>query len=183
MVQAIQSNTLLSRPTDDIVAEIVGRLTMEVPAIRREEAHADQQEAQVRSRDFADDYGLPGRHPLVMGTMITLHVPYSGNRDFFRVRPTTYDSMPPSAASLLSGFLPSRSLLTRHTARATGTNRFMPCSTRSNGAARETRKSGLAPTPTKRRRRGPTCPVGFTVSSMSSETTSSTATRFGKDIC
>ncbi len=98
MVQAIQSNTLLSRPTDDIVAEIVDRLRMEVPVIRRDEAHADQQEAQVRSRDFADDYGLPGRHPLVMGTVITLHVPYSGNRDFFRVRPTTYDSMPPSAA-------------------------------------------------------------------------------------
>jgi hypothetical protein len=90
MVQAIQSNTLLSRPTDDIVAEIVDPLRMEVPVIRRDEAHADQQEAQVRSRDFADDYGLPGRHPLVMGTVITLHVPYSGNRDFFRVRSTTY---------------------------------------------------------------------------------------------
>ncbi len=75
MVQAIQSNTLLSRPTDDVVAEIVDRLRMEVPVIRRDEAHADQQEAQVRSRDFADDYGLPGRHPLVMGTVITLPFP------------------------------------------------------------------------------------------------------------
>src|SRR5260221_10729963 len=72
MVQAIQSNTMLSRPTDDIVAEIVDRLRMEVPVIRRDEAHADQQEAQVRSRDFDDDYCLPGRHPLVVASVISL---------------------------------------------------------------------------------------------------------------
>jgi hypothetical protein len=45
---------------------------MEVPVIRRDEAHADQQEAQVRSRDFADDYGLPGRHPAVWSALVQL---------------------------------------------------------------------------------------------------------------
>jgi hypothetical protein len=97
MVQTIQSNTLLSRPTDDVVAEIAGRLRMEVPVVHREQAHADQQEAQVRAHSYAEDYGFPGRHALVMGTVITLHVPYSGNRDFFRVRPSTFDSAPPIA--------------------------------------------------------------------------------------
>ena len=67
MVQAIPSNTLLSRPTDDVVTEIAGRLRMEVPVIHRDQAHADQKEAQVRAHSYADDYGLPGRPALVTG--------------------------------------------------------------------------------------------------------------------
>jgi hypothetical protein len=59
-----------------------------------------------------------------------------------------------------------------------GISRFTRCSIRFNGAVRGTRRNGLVPTPTTRTRRVPIYPSGFTLSSMNSETTSSTATRF-----
>jgi hypothetical protein len=97
IVQQMQANTLLSRPTDDIVAEIVAHLKMDLPVIRRDQAHAEQSEAQIRNPNY-EDYGHRGQDQLVTGTKIILHVPYSGNRDFFRVRPTTCDSAPPNAS-------------------------------------------------------------------------------------
>jgi hypothetical protein len=97
IVQQMQANTLLSRPTDDVVAEVVDRLRMEVPVIHRDRAHAEQSEAQVRNPNH-EDYGFRGQSPHVTGTKVTLHIPYSGNRDFFRVTPTTFDNAPPNAS-------------------------------------------------------------------------------------
>jgi hypothetical protein len=97
IVNQIPANTLLSRPTDDVVGEIVDCLKMDVPIIHRDRAHAEQSEAQIQNPN-SDDYGFRGQSPLVTGTKITLHVPYSGNRDLFRVRPSTFDSLPPHAS-------------------------------------------------------------------------------------
>ena len=93
-------NALLNTPTDDLVARIEKELRLEVPVIHIDQAHADQYEGQV---EVFDTYGAVfGEGPLgerggsiVQGTIIELHVPFSGDKTFFYVRPTNFDSAPP----------------------------------------------------------------------------------------
>jgi hypothetical protein len=101
-VQGENGNALLSTPTDDLVVRIEDKLRLEVPVIHRDQVHADQHDGQV---EVFDTYGaMFGQGPrgsrggsIVQGTIVELHVPFSGDKTFFFVRPTTFDSAPPRA--------------------------------------------------------------------------------------
>jgi hypothetical protein len=95
LVQQMNGNILLNTPTEDVVADISGQLRFDIPVLRREEAHADQHEALVEVRDYFSR-GYDGVRA-VQGTMVELCVPYSGDRDFFFIRPSSFDLNPPRA--------------------------------------------------------------------------------------
>jgi hypothetical protein len=95
LVQQMNGNSLLNTPTEDIVADITEQLQFDIPVLHREQAHADQREAMVQVRDYysGDDDGVRA----VPGTMVELYVPFTGDKDFFFIRPTTYNMNPPRA--------------------------------------------------------------------------------------
>jgi hypothetical protein len=95
LVQQMDGNTLLNTPTEDIVADIFATVRFDIPVLHRDQAHANQREAQVPVHDYFSrgDDGVRS----VQGTMVELCVPFTGNRDFFFIQPTTFDSGPPRA--------------------------------------------------------------------------------------
>ncbi|MEA2861904.1 MAG: hypothetical protein QOC72_3943 [Methylobacteriaceae bacterium] len=102
-IQSYDSNQLLNTPTDDLVQYFRARFALESPKLRQEDAHVDQQEAQVQVRDhFADFRGGHGGVTIsVPGTRVELTIPFEGDPNMFRVRPNTFDSAPPYA--IISG--------------------------------------------------------------------------------
>jgi hypothetical protein len=60
-----------------------------------DQAFVDQREAQVQVHDYFSR-GYDGVRQ-VQGTMVELRVPFTGDKDFFFVRPASYDSGPPRA--------------------------------------------------------------------------------------
>ena len=97
-VQQMQDNALLNTPTEDIVAQLVEQYRMDVPALRREDAHVEQQEGSVQVIDYFNrDYGGGPGTRSVIGTIVDLTVPFTGYKDFFSIQPTTYDTAPPRA--------------------------------------------------------------------------------------
>jgi hypothetical protein len=95
LVKQINGNTLLNTPTEDIAADILAQVRFDIPVLHRDQAHADQQEAQVPVHDYFS-HGYDGLRQ-VQGTMVELVVPFTGDKDFFFIRPTTYDTGPPRA--------------------------------------------------------------------------------------
>lgn len=95
LVQQMDGNTLLNTPTEDIVADVFAKVRFNIPVLHRDQAHADQREAQVPVYDYFSR-GYDGVRSL-QGTMVELCVPFTGDRDFFFIRPTTFDTGPPRA--------------------------------------------------------------------------------------
>lgn len=97
-VQQIPRNALLNTPTADTVDTICNKYRLDVPTLHRDEAEADQREGQVRIVDYFGDRGRGDGTMMVTGTIIELTVPFTGDKDFFFIRPTTFNSAPPYAA-------------------------------------------------------------------------------------
>jgi hypothetical protein len=97
-VQQIQDNALLNTPTEDIVARLTDQYRMDVPVLRRDDAHVGQREGSVEVIDyFSRDYSSGRGTHSVIGTIVDLTVPFTGDKDFFSIQPTTYDTAPPRA--------------------------------------------------------------------------------------
>lgn len=97
-VQQMQEDALLNTPAEDIVARLTEQYRMDVPVLRRGDAHVEQQEGSVQVIDyFSRDYGGGPGIRSVIGTIVDLTVPFTGDKDFFSIQPTTYDTAPPRA--------------------------------------------------------------------------------------
>lgn len=96
-IQTIDANRLLNTPTEDLVKFIESKFHFSLPELDLKNACVDQQEAQVAVHDMwaRVDGGDGVRH--VTGTIVELIVPFTGDRDFFFVRPMNWDSSPPRA--------------------------------------------------------------------------------------
>jgi hypothetical protein len=91
-IQQIDPDRLLNTPVDDLVAYVSEKYGMEVPVLRRDQAVLDEpQETVVEINDY-------GRQIRVPATLLTLTVPFDGEREMFFVRPSTFDLGPPRAA-------------------------------------------------------------------------------------
>jgi hypothetical protein len=93
-------DTILNTPTDDLIENLFERYRLNVPTLDRANAEADHSEGLVEVYDsyFSRDYGggRDGRHT-VKGSIVELTVPFSGDKELFFTRPTTFDSNPPRA--------------------------------------------------------------------------------------
>lgn len=97
-IAGIDGSRLLNTNVDDLVAYIVEKFRIDVPALDEANMTVDQQEAR---RDVSGDprrmayHFERGRPVYVTGTEVTIEVPFSGDPNMFWVRPNTYDTMPP----------------------------------------------------------------------------------------
>jgi hypothetical protein len=91
-IQGIDPDRLLNTPVDDLVAYIADKYRIEVPALHRDGALLDEP---VETFIEVNDYGRQIRVP---ATLVTLTVPFDGDKDMYYVRPSTFDSAPPRAA-------------------------------------------------------------------------------------
>lgn len=94
-VDQLAEARILDASDDVLTAELVDRLRIDVPTL--DEAAitvSPPHEVQIEvSRDYQFAYGPQS----VKGVEVTFRVPYVGNTEFFRVRPTRYTLNPPRA--------------------------------------------------------------------------------------
>jgi hypothetical protein len=91
-IQGIEPDRLLNTPVNDLVAYFSDKFKFHVPLIRREQAVLDEpRETNIEMNDY-------GRQIWVPGTLLTLTVPFEGEKEMFFIRPSTFDSGPPRAA-------------------------------------------------------------------------------------
>ncbi len=95
-VTAISEQRLLNTSVEDLVRYLAEKYQLSVPVLDVENAVADQREAMVEVSGFM--YHLDqGETRSVPGTQVILEVPFSGDPQMFKVRPSTYNSSPPRA--------------------------------------------------------------------------------------
>jgi len=90
IVQNLEGNRLLNTPTEDLIQYAVDKFAFHIPELHLEQAHVDPREEEIEINDY-------GRVVRVLGTVIELTVPFSGDKDFFFIRPTSFNSAPPRA--------------------------------------------------------------------------------------
>jgi hypothetical protein len=89
-INGFNPDVLLNTPTDDLVKKIVNTYKLDIPVLLRDDAHMDEpREITVSTQDY-------GRTIHQQGTILVLHVPFTGDAGMFWVQPTSYDSAPPS---------------------------------------------------------------------------------------
>ncbi len=97
-VSAIDADRLLNSSTQDLAKFLEEKYQINVPSLNREEITVGQRESQIDvSRDQMRYISDRSRPFLIKGTAIDVCVPFDGDSEAFKVRPTTYDSMPPRA--------------------------------------------------------------------------------------
>lgn len=98
-VDGIPEQRLLNSSTEDLVIYMVAKYLLDVPRLLVDKAEVDQSEAMVQGSSFSYG-GDEGRAVSVHGTEITLEIPFEGDRQMFRVRPSTHTSTFPLAEIL-----------------------------------------------------------------------------------
>lgn len=90
-LNAIDADTFLNTPIDDLVAPLYEKFRLEVPELLRDQAHMEEpRETTLTISDF-------GRIIRPKGTLLTLIVPFQGDAGMFWVKPSTFDYAPPNA--------------------------------------------------------------------------------------
>lgn len=96
-VEKFPANQVLATPEDDLLAYLIEKHTLHVPALKADDAYIERQgETQIDvSRRF--DYGFPGGrgNQQVPGHEVVIAVPHSGDPDLFHVRASTFTMSPP----------------------------------------------------------------------------------------
>lgn len=92
-IARIEPNRLLNTPTEDMAGYIAQKYRIDLPQIDGANAVLEEpQETTIPVNDF-------GRRIEARATAYTLTVPFTGDREMFRVQPTTYDSLQPAATA------------------------------------------------------------------------------------
>jgi hypothetical protein len=96
-ITSMDGNRLLNTNVDDLVSYFAENHRIDVPLLDEVNMSVDQREAR---RDVSGDSSrmayFTGQGPVhVTGTEVFVEVPFSGNSQMFKVRPSTYDSGPP----------------------------------------------------------------------------------------
>src|SRR5437773_1370881 len=98
-IQGLDPDRLLNTPVDDLIAYFAGKYRIEVPNLHRDRAILDEpRETHIEMNDY-------GRQISVPAALVTLTIPFDGEKDMFYVRPSTFDFAPPSAAVTANGIV------------------------------------------------------------------------------
>lgn len=97
-IAAVNGDRLLNTAVDDLARYFESKFKIEVPALVTEEIVVDQREAKIDVRHdprrWIDDRSRPVYVP---GTEVEVEIPFTGESEVFRVRPTSYTMSPPRA--------------------------------------------------------------------------------------
>ena len=100
-IESYDGNRLLNSNIDDLVGYFAAVAEVEPIQLLEDRISADQGETQVdvsNRFEYAPwDRGRGPRH--VTGLRVSLHVPFSGDGEFFRYKPSTHTYSPPSGAA------------------------------------------------------------------------------------
>ena len=97
-IATMDGNRLLNTNVDNLVSYVVDKFRIDVPELDEANMTVDQREEQ---RDVSGDprrmayYKDRGGPVHVTGTEVIVEVPFSGDAQMFKVRPSTYDTAPP----------------------------------------------------------------------------------------
>ena len=96
-IAGMDGNRLLNTNVDDLISYFAEKHSVDVPFLDEANMSVDQREAR---RDVSGDPSrmayFTGQRPVhVTGTEVIVEVPFSGDPEKFKVRPSTYDSGPP----------------------------------------------------------------------------------------
>jgi hypothetical protein len=92
---SMNDDTLLNTPTDDLVDRIAAQFSVDVPVLDRNAAWVESSEGSVAVSDYWSRGVAPGY--TVLGTILRLHVPFSGDSAVFAIQPSSFTSAPPRA--------------------------------------------------------------------------------------
>ena len=121
-VASIEGDRLLNTSVDDLCDYLVEKYSIDVPTLRHDEIVADQNETQIDTRNMPDSFvRYTGQTPYVTGTEVEILVPFDGDGSVFKIRPTSWASMP-LIADVISGNLRMVSRGTRLSAGEIRTN-------------------------------------------------------------
>lgn len=97
-IAAVNGDRLLNTAVDDLAQYFESKFKVEVPVLFTEEIVVDQREAKIDVRHdprrWIDDRSRPVYVP---GTEVEVEIPFTGDSEVFRVRPTSYTMSPPRA--------------------------------------------------------------------------------------
>jgi hypothetical protein len=98
-VERYDSNRLLNTPVDDLCAYFVDKLRIEPISVADDsQITMDVQEATIDTRSLPDGRFAYGEHqPTIPATAFSFFVPFAGEADLFRYRPSMFTSNPPRA--------------------------------------------------------------------------------------
>ena len=97
-INAISPNRLLNTSVDDLVNYMTERFRFDIPVIEEHGIYTDHHETQIDvSQDIHHAIFDRSQPFYVSGTSIIINLPFSGDHNMFRVRPTTYSLNPPRA--------------------------------------------------------------------------------------
>ena len=97
-IAQLDGNRLLNTSTDDLSGYFEKKYRLDVPILRENEIVADQKETQIDvSRDPMRYIRDPSRPFYVTGTKVEITVPFDGDAEAFKIRPTSFTLSPPIA--------------------------------------------------------------------------------------
>ena len=97
-IDGIDGNRLLNTSVDDLCAYFEEKYTIDVPVLHENQIVADQREIQIDvSQDTMRYIHDRSRSFYVPGTRIEITVPFKGDAEAFKIRPTRYTLSPPRA--------------------------------------------------------------------------------------
>jgi hypothetical protein len=90
-IERLDPNYLLNASGEDLVHSIASEFRFDVPVLDEDGIHiSDYREANIEISGGYDIYSDLGGPRHVKGVTISIAVPYSGDRDFFFIQPTSY---------------------------------------------------------------------------------------------
>ena len=89
-IDKIESDRLLNTSIEDLSGYFEQKYRVDVPVLRPDDIVVDQRETQTE----VDDYG---RRIRIKGTAVEFEVPFEGDKEVFKIRPSTYTSSVPRA--------------------------------------------------------------------------------------
>ena len=92
----ISGDRLLNTSVADLTDYLVAKYGLDVPVIHKDGTYVEQEETEVDvSRDFRRVIFDPSRPHYITGTAVYFTVPFSGDHNMFRVRPSSFSLNPP----------------------------------------------------------------------------------------
>jgi len=89
----MEKSQILNGSIEDLVNFIHAKFFIKIPILDIENAEASQQEVKISVQAWRDEQQMS-----VLGTMVTLEVPYEGEKFLFRIKPSTWSLNPPRAS-------------------------------------------------------------------------------------
>jgi hypothetical protein len=99
-VEQIPGKVLLESDLDALTEPLVEQFTLDVPRLMDEKKYGEQEEVDVDvSHDFRFMPPLDGRRACVKGFRVRLNVPFEGDEDLFRCKPSQHYLNHPRASA------------------------------------------------------------------------------------